>query len=78
MADFYDVLGVSRTASEAEIKKSYRKLAVKWHPDKNPNNQAEASEKFKLIAEAYEVLSDPVKRRQYDMTGNYSIFTFFA
>mmetsp|Transcript_26194 Transcript_26194/g.36090 ORF Transcript_26194/g.36090 Transcript_26194/m.36090 type:complete len:299 (+) Transcript_26194:141-1037(+) len=71
MGDFYDVLGVGRNAQEDEIRKAYRKLAIKWHPDKNPNNQAEATEMFKLVAEAYEVLSDPGKRRQYDLTGSY-------
>lgn len=66
MADHYEILGLSRDATPELIKKSYRKLAIRWHPDKNPENQAEASEKFKLIAEAYEVLSDPSQRRQYD------------
>lgn len=51
--DYYEILGVSRTATEDDIKKAYRKLAIKWHPDKNPENPAEASEKFKKIAEAY-------------------------
>jgi curved DNA-binding protein CbpA len=67
--NFYEILNVEKTASLDEIKKSYRKLAMKWHPDKNPENQAEATEKFKLIGEAYEILSDPVKRRDYDMDG---------
>ena len=60
--DFYDVLGVSKSASASEIKKAYRKLAIKYHPDKNPgDNQAE--EKFKEAAEAYEVLSNAEKSR---------------
>lgn len=66
MADYYEVLGISKDASADAIKKSYRKLAVRWHPDKNPDNPTEATEKFKLIAEAYEILSDPSKRREYD------------
>ena len=66
--EFYKVLGVSRTASEKEIKQAFRKLAKQYHPDANPNNpQAEA--KFKEINEAYEVLSDPQKRAQYDQFG---------
>lgn len=66
--DFYNVLGVSKTASEAEIKKAYRSLAKKYHPDVNPNNK-EAEDKFKEITEAYAVLSDSGKRKQYDTMG---------
>jgi curved DNA-binding protein CbpA len=69
MADHYEVLGIPKDASADVIRKSYRKLAVKWHPDKNPENQVEATEKFKLIAEAYEVLADPQKRAEYDNKG---------
>lgn len=71
MTDHYEILGLTKDATPELIKKSYRKLAVRWHPDKNPNNQAEANEKFKLIAEAYEVLSDPAQRREYDNRGMY-------
>ena len=67
--DFYEVLGVSKSASAEEIKKAYRKKAIKYHPDKNPDN-AEAEEKFKEAAEAYEVLSDENKRARYDQYGH--------
>ena len=67
--DFYELLGVKKDATEAEIKRAYRKLALKWHPDKNPNNREEAEEKFKKINEAYSVLSDKNKRYQYDHGG---------
>lgn len=69
MTDYYTILGLDRTASADEIKSKYRKLAMKYHPDRNPDNKA-AEEKFKEITEAYEVLSDEKKRREYDTFGN--------
>jgi len=66
--DYYKILGVEKTATKDEISKAFRKLAVKYHPDKNPNNKA-AEEKFKEITEANEVLSDPEKRKKYDALG---------
>lgn len=69
MVDYYDILGVSRNASQDDIKKAYRKQALRWHPDKNPNNKENAEMKFKEIAEAYEVLSDKNKRDVYDRYG---------
>ncbi|XP_022917763.1 dnaJ homolog subfamily B member 6 isoform X1 [Onthophagus taurus] len=66
MVDYYRVLEVPRGATTADIKKAYRKLALKWHPDKNPENMDEANRRFKEISEAYEVLSDDTKRKIYD------------
>ena len=67
--DYYEVLGVDRSASAEEIKKAYRKLAVKYHPDKNPGDKS-AEEKFKEISEAYEVLKDDKKKAMYDQYGH--------
>ncbi|XP_031395384.1 dnaJ homolog subfamily B member 13-like [Punica granatum] len=67
--DYYKVLQVDRNATDEDLKKAYRKLAMKWHPDKNPNNKKEAEAKFKQISEAYDVLSDPQKRAVYDQYG---------
>ena len=66
--DYYEVLGLAKGATPEEIKKAYRKLAVKYHPDKNPGDK-EAEEKFKEIAEAYAVLSDEKKKQEYDTYG---------
>jgi molecular chaperone DnaJ len=70
--DYYEVLGVGRNATEAEIKKAYRQMALKYHPDKNPGNK-EAEEKFKEAASAYEVLSDKDKRQRYDQFGHQGV-----
>ena len=70
--DYYEILGISKNASEDEIKKAYRKLAIKYHPDKNPDDKA-SEEKFKESAEAYEVLSNAEKRRRYDQYGHAGV-----
>jgi molecular chaperone DnaJ len=70
--DYYEILGVSKTADEAEIKKAYRKMAIKYHPDKNPDDPS-AEEKFKEAAEAYEVLSNAEKRQRYDRFGHQGV-----
>ena len=68
--DYYSVLGVPREASDDAIRKAYRKLALKWHPDRHAADEREAAEKeFKRVSEAYEVLSDPEKRKRYDRFG---------
>ena len=68
--DYYEVLGVNKNATDEELKKAYRKLAKKYHPDANPDNKAEAEAKFKEVNEAYENLSDPQKRKMYDQFGH--------
>ena len=67
--DYYDVLGVSKSASDSELKKAFKKLAMKYHPDRNPDDDS-AAEKFKEAAEAYDVLSDPQKKSTYDQFGH--------
>jgi len=71
--DYYQVLGVSRTAGDDEIKKAYRKAALQWHPDKNPDNKEQAESMFKKVSEAYEVLSDANKRSLYDRGGKEAL-----
>ena len=70
--DYYEVLGLQKDASADEIKKSYRKKAIQFHPDKNPGNK-EAEENFKEAAEAYDILSDPQKRQRYDQYGHAGV-----
>ncbi|CAK6969291.1 dnaJ homolog subfamily B member 6b [Scomber scombrus] len=69
MMEYYQTLGVQKNATQEDIKKAYRKLALKWHPDKNPDNKDEAEKRFKELSEAYEVLSDENKRNTYDRYG---------
>src|ERR1017187_1447799 len=70
--DYYEILGVTKSSSEQEIKKAYRQMALKYHPDKNPDNK-EAEDKFKEAAEAYDVLSDPQKKAKYDQFGHQGV-----
>ncbi|MDR3298890.1 MAG: DnaJ domain-containing protein, partial [Candidatus Accumulibacter sp.] len=70
--DYYDVLGIKKDAGDDDIKKAYRKLAMKYHPDRNPDNK-DAEEKFKEAKEAYEVLSDPKKREAYNRFGHAGV-----
>ena len=70
--DFYEILGVNKSASTDEIKKAYRKVAMQYHPDRNPGDKA-AEEKFKEAAEAYEILSDADKKAQYDRYGHAGV-----
>ena len=71
--DYYEVLSVARGASEQEIKSAYRKLALKYHPDRNPESTEESTEKFKEITEAYSVLADQQKRAAYDRFGHAGV-----
>ena len=68
--DYYEILGVSKTATDDELKKAYRKMAKKYHPDANPDNKEAAEAKFKEVNEAYDVLSDPKKKKMYDQFGH--------
>ena len=72
--DYYEVLGTSKNSPDADLKKAYRRLAMKFHPDRNPGDQ-EAEKKFKEAKEAYEVLSDPQKRSAYDQFGHCLLYT---
>ncbi len=76
--DYYQILGVSKNATEEEIKKAYRNLAKKYHPDLNPNNKEEAEKKFKEVSEAYEVLIDKDKRKMYDQYGEEGVKSNFG
>ena len=71
--DYYEILGIARTADGEEVKRAYRRLAMKYHPDRTTENKAEAEAKFKECAEAYEVLSDDAKRKRYDQFGHAGV-----
>jgi len=75
MVDYYSILQVDKSASKDDIKKAYKLLARKWHPDKNPDNQEEATRRFKQVSEAYQVLVDDGKRRIYDKDGKEGLFS---
>lgn len=77
MVTYYDILEINKNASDDEIKKAYKKLALKWHPDKNIENKESAEKKFKDISQAYSVLSDKQKRNEYDMTLDFESFNNF-
>ena len=74
--DYYKELEISKDANEQEIRSAYKKLALKWHPDRNPNNKEQSEEKFKRISESYQVLSDSDKRKKYDVYGNNNKYEF--
>ena len=71
--DYYKILGVKRSATDAQIKKAFKKLAIKYHPDKNADDPEGAKEKFQKVAQAYETLSDPEKRKIYDVSGEEGV-----
>ncbi|CAK9088349.1 Chaperone protein DnaJ [Durusdinium trenchii] len=71
--DYYKILGVNKKADEKSLKKAYKKLALKWHPDKHVDDKEKATAKFQEIAEAYETLSDPEKRKLYDLGGEEAV-----
>ena len=77
MNNYYEILNVSRDASQGDIKKAFRTLAMQYHPDRNPQNPVEAERNFKEINEAYEVLSDERRRQMYDLTGSGEIRIMF-
>ena len=76
--DYYEVLGLARNASADDVRKAYRRLAMQYHPDKNPDNKEEAEVRFKEISEAYEVLSDANKRAKYDQYGHQGMRSAFG